>query len=68
MHLSVLIAYDFSEYIFIKIYNFLLGRGMESVGKNLPSFSSLPHTTVFLLQDCPLQRKKAEGMLWNSTD
>lgn len=28
MHLSVLIAHDFSEYVFTKMENFLLGGGV----------------------------------------
>lgn len=42
IHLSVLIAHYFSEYIFIKIGNFWLGGGIGAVGAQPSFFPSLP--------------------------
>ena len=58
MHLSVLITHDFSEHIFIKIYNFLLGGGVGSVGKNIPFF---PLSSLRCVLTSGLSSSKEEG-------
>lgn len=67
MHLSVLIAHDFSEYIFIKIDNFLLGEEWEQPGEP-SSFPSLPTRPGSCLGLSPPGEGEGSGGLCNSAE